>query len=77
MDPLAIALGSALVVFGVVLIVWRRAISDFMRTNQREFFGKAGQRVARKSAAKTYLVLGPFGILIGACILVGGLLAHR
>ena len=76
MNPMPIVLGTALAVFGVVLIIWRESISDLMRARQRSYFGRLGERVARESAARSYLIIGPFGILTGLAIVALGLFHH-
>jgi hypothetical protein len=65
-------LGPVIIVVCALIIVFRTPVSEFMREQQRNMFGKAGQRVAQAPAALAYAIVGSVGIAIGIIFIISG-----
>lgn len=65
--------GVAMVLLSILLVIFRRPLSDFMQAQQRNMFGRLGARVTRSPAAVAYAFVGGLGIFIGLVFVIGAI----
>lgn len=61
--------GFAFFIIGVILIIWREAITQWSASGQRRWLGKVGERVARESRPSSF-ILGGVGLIVAGALIV-------
>jgi hypothetical protein len=62
-------IGAALVVAGGIVIIFRNALFRAIAANQRAFFGKFGESVAKRGSARGLVSPGIFSMVLGAAMI--------
>lgn len=65
-DWFAISIGGALILFGVLVTIFRAKLVNFISNEQRENFGAVGDKVAKAAKPSALVPVGVAGIVVGA-----------